>query len=241
MFAVYALAFWYGNKLIPNEMSGGDVLNVFFSIIIGAFSLGQATPYISVIGSAQGAAANVFATLDRVSPIDASSEKGEKIEKLEGTITFKKVHFHYPTRTDVPILKDFSLVVGAGKTVALVGASGSGKSTIVKLVERFYNPIQGDIYLDGVDLSSLNVKWLREQIGIVSQEPVLFDTTIRQNLIYGLAKDVSQFTVQELDEKIKSCLKMANAWEFVNSLPQKLETNVGEAGSMMSGKFFACA
>jgi ABC-type multidrug transport system fused ATPase/permease subunit len=110
------------------RMQPGDVLNVFFAVIIGAFSLGQAAPYISVIGSAQGAAAKLFETLDRISPIDPSSNNGEKIEKLKGNIIFKKVDFHYPTRSDVPILSDFSLDVPAGQTIALVGSSGSGKS-----------------------------------------------------------------------------------------------------------------
>ena len=174
IFLVYALGFWYGNTLIPSPMNAGQVLNVFFSIIIGAFSLGQATPYISVIGNAQGAAYKVFETLDRLSPIDASSEAGKKPEGVAGDIVFTGIDFHYPSRTDVPILSKFSLNVKAGQTVALVGASGSGKSTIVKLLERFYNPVAGSITLDGEDISQLNVRWLRQQIGIVSQEVCLF-------------------------------------------------------------------
>jgi ABC-type multidrug transport system fused ATPase/permease subunit len=170
IFSVYALAFWYGNTLVPVEMNAGQVLNVFFAIIIGAFSLGQATPYLAVIGTAQGAAYKVFDTLDRVSPIDPSSEKGEKPEKVSGNITFKNIDFHYPTRTDVPILINFNLEVKAGQTVALVGSSGSGKSTIVKLLERFYNPVKGTVTLDSRDVSTLNVTWLRRKIGVVSQE-----------------------------------------------------------------------
>jgi ATP-binding cassette subfamily B (MDR/TAP) protein 1 len=151
-------------------MSTGEVLNTFFAIIIGAFSLGQAAPYFQVIGNAQGAGFRIFETLARKSVIDSSSANGLKPEKLKGDIKFTNVNFTYPSRPDVQILSNFNLNIKAGQTVALVGASGSGKSTIVKLLERFYNPATGSITLDGAEISSLNVKWLRQQIGMVSQE-----------------------------------------------------------------------
>jgi ATP-binding cassette subfamily B (MDR/TAP) protein 1 len=174
MFSVYSLGFYYGNQLVGwNLMSTGAVLNTFFAIIIGAFSLGQAAPYFQVIGNSQGAGYRIFETLARKSPIDACSPDGLKPEKLDGDMTFDNVNFSYPSRQDVQILCDFNLKIKAGQTVALVGASGSGKSTIVKLLERFYNPTSGSITLDGNELSSLNVRWLRQQIGMVSQEVCL--------------------------------------------------------------------
>jgi ATP-binding cassette subfamily B (MDR/TAP) protein 1 len=170
VFLVYALAFGYGNTLVPGVMSTGEVLNVIFAIIIGAFSLGNATPHISAIGTAQGTAVHIFETIDRQSPIDPLSEVGEIPEKVVGNIEFSDIEFFYPSRPDVQVLKKFNLNVEAGKTVALVGSSGSGKSTMVKLLERFYDPSAGLVKLDGKDIKQLNVKWLRQQIGMVSQE-----------------------------------------------------------------------
>lgn len=128
IFAVYAMSFWYGGREIrAGRMSGAEVINCFFALIIGAFSLGQGMPHFSALANAQGAAFKVFGTIDRVSPIDASNPGGEKPTEVKGEIVFKDVSFHYPTRPDVPILQNFGLRVEAGKTVALVGASGSGK------------------------------------------------------------------------------------------------------------------
>ncbi|KAI8916340.1 P-loop containing nucleoside triphosphate hydrolase protein [Gorgonomyces haynaldii] len=216
-------------------MNAGAVLNVFFSIIIGAFSLGNATPHISAIGTACGAAYHLFETIDRKSPIDALDESGKTPEKLSGHIVAKGVAFAYPTRPDVPILEDFNLEIPAGKTVALVGMSGSGKSTIVKLVERFYDPTKGTVTIDGIDVKDLNVRWLRSQVGIVSQEPILFNCSIRQNILYGLENGGEGIEPSRLDSMIEEALKTSNAWDFIQKLPNKLDTFVGEAGSMMSG------
>ena len=128
----------------------------------------------------------MFQTIDRVPSIDSQDPSGLKPETVVGEIELTNVNFSYPSRPDVPIVKNLSLKFPAGKTAALVGASGSGKSTIVSLVERFYDPLDGKVTLDGVDLRDLNVKWLRSQIGLVSQEPVLFATTIRGNVEHGL-------------------------------------------------------
>jgi ATP-binding cassette, subfamily B (MDR/TAP), member 1 len=125
--------------------------------------------------------------------------------------------------------------VPVGKTVALVGMSGSGKSTLVKLVERFYDPVEGTATLDGRDLKSLNVTWLRQQIGIVSQEPTLFNCSIRQNIKYGLKDDGSNLTEEQINTMIEDACKQANAWDFIQKLPKGLDTNVGESGGMLSG------
>ncbi|NXT86132.1 MDR1 protein, partial [Zapornia atra] len=125
------------------------------------------------------------------------------------------------------ILKGLNLKVQTGKTIALVGASGCGKSTTVQLLQRFYDPIQGEIALDGRDIRTLNVKWLRENIGIVSQEPVLFATTIAENIRYG-REDIS-------DAEIEQAAKEANAFDFISRLPDKFNTMVGERGAQLSG------
>ncbi|KAI9343429.1 P-loop containing nucleoside triphosphate hydrolase protein [Zopfochytrium polystomum] len=241
IFLTYALGFWYGGTRIGHGMTPGDVINVFFSIIIGAFSLGQVGPNLSDVASGIGAASKIFEVIDRKSPIDPSSEKGLKLESVVGVIEFKDVDFHYPQRPDVPVLKKFSLRILPGQTVALVGASGSGKSTIVKLITRFYDPVAGSITLDGYDIRDLNVTWLRQQIGLVGQEPVLFDKTVKENILYGMKDNdavlgrVDGETVKRLDVKVKDVCKVANAWEFIERLPKGLDTSVGDAGGMMSG------
>ncbi|CAI2174077.1 6193_t:CDS:10 [Funneliformis geosporum] len=234
MFGSYGLAFWYGSKLIVNnEQTGSEVLNVFFAVIIGAFSIGNAAPHFSSVANALGAATKLFAVIDRVPIIDSSSNSGKNINRSElvGKIEFKNINFHYPTRPDVQVLKDFNLTIEPGQTVALVGSSGSGKSTIVGLLERFYNPASGTITLDGEDIKNINVKSLRTQIGLVGQEPILFPESIKQNILWGadpIEKD------QSLEHVIEAC-KKSNAHDFIDELPKKYDTLVGEKGALLSG------
>ena len=121
----------------------------------------------------------------------------------------------------------YSLEIAAGTTVALVGASGSGKSTIIQLMERFYDPDSGVVTLDGVDLRELNVRWLRQQIGLVGQEPVLFSGTIAENIAYGKPGSTR--------EDVENAARMANAWDFIQEFPAKFDTDVGEKGGQLSG------
>ncbi|XP_009280328.2 PREDICTED: ATP-binding cassette sub-family B member 5 [Aptenodytes forsteri] len=229
IFGSYALAFWYGTKLTTEEENYdiGRVLIVFFSVLIGAFSLGQAAPNLESMANARGAAYEVYRIINKKRLIDSSSKEGYKPDKLIGEIEFRNIHFSYPSRPDVKILKGLNLKVQTGKTIALVGASGCGKSTTVQLLQRFYDPVQGEITLDGQDIRTLNVKWLRENIGIVSQEPVLFATTIAENIRYG-REDIS-------DAEIEQAAKEANAFDFISRLPDKFNTMVGERGAQLSG------
>ncbi|XP_074620270.1 ATP-dependent translocase ABCB1-like [Acropora palmata] len=230
MFGSYSLAFWYGAKLIiDNELNGGDLLIVFFSVLVGAMQLGQAGPNFTDVATARGAAYKVFQIIDRVPPIDSSSTDGIVLDdnSFKGDVAFENIEFVYPSRPDIKILNGLSLTVKSGQTVALVGESGCGKSTVVKLLQRFYDPSNGLVTVDGYDIRSLNLRWLRQHIGIVSQEPVLFDTTIAENIRYG--KDgVTQ-------DQIESACKMANAHDFIAKLPQGYNTLVGERGTQLSG------
>ncbi|RXM98666.1 Multidrug resistance protein 2 [Acipenser ruthenus] len=160
-------------------------------------------------------------------PIDSSSKQGFKPDHLKGDIEFKNIHFSYPSRPDVNILQGLNLKIESGKTIALVGASGCGKSTTIQLLQRFYDPAAGEITLDGQDIRSLDVKWLRESIGVVSQEPVLFATTIAENIRYG-REDAS-------DADIEQAAKEANAYEYISKLPDRFNTMVGERGAQLSG------
>ncbi|XP_032547318.1 ATP-dependent translocase ABCB1-like isoform X1 [Chiroxiphia lanceolata] len=228
IYASYALAFWYGTTLILNEdYTIGKVLTVFFSVLIGAFSIGQTAPSIEAFASARGAAYVIFNIIDNEPQIDSYSETGYKPDFIKGNLEFENVYFNYPSRPDVEILKGLNLKISSGQTVALVGSSGCGKSTTVQLIQRFYDPKEGTVTIDGQDIKTLNVRYLREIIGVVNQEPVLFATTIAENIRYG-REDVTM-------EEIEKATKEANAYDFIMKLPNKFETVVGERGAQLSG------
>uniref|UniRef100_A0A8C4KM60 Bile salt export pump n=1 Tax=Dromaius novaehollandiae TaxID=8790 RepID=A0A8C4KM60_DRONO len=229
IFLCYALAFWYGSKLVleEDEYSPGTLLQVFFGILVGALNLGQVSPCLEAFATGRGAATNIFETIDKKPTIDCMSEDGYKLDKVRGEIEFHNVTFYYPSRPEVKILENLTMVIKAGETTAFVGASGAGKSTTIQLIQRFYDPSDGMITLDGHDIRSLNIQWLRSQIGIVEQEPVLFATTIAENIRYGR----DEATMEEI---IKAA-KEANAYDFIMDLPQQFDTHVGEGGSQMSG------
>nr|XP_013816116.1 PREDICTED: bile salt export pump isoform X3 [Apteryx mantelli mantelli] len=229
IFLCYALAFWYGSKLVleEEEYSPGTLLQVFFGVLVGALNLGQVSPCLEAFATGRGAATNIFETIDKKPTIDCMSEDGYKLDKVQGEIEFHDVTFYYPSRREVKILENLNMVIKAGETTAFVGASGAGKSTTIQLIQRFYDPSDGMITLDGHDIRSLNIQWLRSQIGIVEQEPVLFATTIAENIRYGR----DEATMEEI---IKAA-KEANAYNFIMDLPQQFDTHVGEGGSQMSG------
>ncbi|KAI0643098.1 P-loop containing nucleoside triphosphate hydrolase protein [Trametes meyenii] len=233
----YGLAFNFGTTLInQGHAQPGQIVNVVFSILIGSFSLALLAPEMQAITQARGAAAKLYDTIDRIPSIDSASPEGLKPEKCIGEITLEHIDFNYPSRPGVPIVKDLSITFPAGKTTALVGASGSGKSTVISLVERFYDPLAGVVRLDGNDLKDLNVKWLRSQIGLVSQEPTLFATTIRGNVAHGLIGTPHEHASEEEKFKLikEACIK-ANADGFITKLPLGYETMVGERGFLLSG------
>ncbi|XP_050194817.1 ATP-dependent translocase ABCB1 [Myiozetetes cayanensis] len=228
IYASYALAFWYGTTLVlTDDYTIGKVLTVFFSVLIGAFSIGQTAPSIEAFASARGAAYVIFNIIDNEPQIDSYSEAGYKPDHIKGNLEFKNVYFNYPSRPDVEILKGLNLKISSGQTVALVGSSGCGKSTTVQLIQRFYDPKEGMVTIDGQDIKTLNVRYLREIIGVVNQEPVLFATTIAENIRYG-REDVTM-------EEIEKATKEANAYDFIMKLPNKFETVVGERGAQLSG------
>uniref|UniRef100_A0A673AV84 ATP-binding cassette, sub-family B (MDR/TAP), member 4 n=1 Tax=Sphaeramia orbicularis TaxID=375764 RepID=A0A673AV84_9TELE len=224
----YALAFWYGSTLVlSGEYTIGNVLTVLFVVLIGAFVLGQTSPNIQAYASARGAAHKVYSIIDRVPSINSFSEDGFRPDSIKGNIEFKNIHFCYPSRPDIKVLDNMSLSVKTGQTVALVGSSGCGKSTTIQLLQRFYDPQEGSVFIDGHDIRTLNVSYLRQMIGVVSQEPILFATTIAENIRFGRL-DVTQ-------EEIEKAAKEANAYDFIMDLPDKFETLVGDRGTQMSG------
>ncbi|XP_073533888.1 ATP-binding cassette sub-family B member 5-like isoform X1 [Phyllobates terribilis] len=229
IYASYALGFWYGSVLILGGYGYtiGNVLVVLFSVVLSSYCVGQAASHLEAFSVARGAAYNIFHTIDQASAINSFSTEGYKPDNIKGNVEFKNVHFCYPSRPKVQVLKGFNIKVKPGQTVALVGQSGCGKSTTVQLLQRMYDPQEGMIMVDGQDIRSLNVRHYREMIGVVSQEPVLFATTIKNNIKYGRL-DVT-------DEEIERAAKEANAYDFITALPDKFETLVGERGAQLSG------
>ncbi|CAD6225495.1 unnamed protein product [Miscanthus lutarioriparius] len=228
LFSSYGLAVWYGSKLIVERgYNGGMVISVIMAIIMGAMSLGQTTPSVTAFAEGQGAAYRMFKIIERTPDIDIDDTTGIILEDIKGDVELKDVYFSYPTKPEHLIFDGFSLQVPSGTTMALVGDSGSGKSTVISLVERFYDPQAGEVLIDGVDIRRMKLGWMRGTIGLVSQEPVLFSTTIRENIAYGTEK----LTLEE----IKRAIELANAAIFIDKLPNGLDTMVGEHGTQLSG------
>ncbi|KAF7260037.1 hypothetical protein EG68_02390 [Paragonimus skrjabini miyazakii] len=227
IFCSAALIFWYGIKLIREEAyDPGSVLLVFINVIMGSIYLGNALPNFQYFMNAVTSAREIYGTIEREPPIDKDYQ-GVQLPNFKGNVTFKNISFSYPTRPDIPILKDFTLNLESGKTVALVGPSGSGKSTIVHLLQRFYDPTEGQIKVEGVDIRDLDLKAFRTQLGCVQQEPILFEGTIAENIRMG--------KLNATQEEIEKAAKLANADSFILEQPQAYETLIGERGGGMSG------
>ncbi|KAL5996684.1 ATP-binding cassette sub- B member 9 [Asimina triloba] len=228
MFSSYALAVWYGSRMIIQEgYTGGEVVNVMMAVMTGGMALGQVSPSLNAFAMGSAAAYKMFEVIKQKPLIDAYDVKGAVLEDIKGDIELRNIHFRYPARPDVQIFSGFSLHIPRGTTVALVGESGSGKSTVISLVERFYDPQAGEVLIDGINLKDLRLSWMREKIGLVSQEPILFMTSIKENIAYGKPGAT--------DEAIKKAIKLANAAKFIDKLPKGMDTMVGEHGTQLSG------
>jgi ATP-binding cassette subfamily B (MDR/TAP) protein 1 len=191
-------------------------MNMFFSpnyiSVSNTRNLGQTSPSLSAFAAGQAAAFKMFETIKRKPEIDAYDTTGKKLDDIRGDIELREVCFSYPTRPDELIFNGFSLLLPSGTTAALVGQSGSGKSTVVSLIERFYDPTDGEVLIDGINLKEFQLKWIRQKIGLVSQEPVLFTCSIKENIAYG--RDGAT------DDEIKAAAELANAAKFIDKLPQ---------------------
>ncbi|PIN20100.1 Multidrug/pheromone exporter, ABC superfamily [Handroanthus impetiginosus] len=228
VFCSYALAIWYGGKMILEKgYTGGEVLNVVFAVLTGSMSLGQASPCMTAFAAGRAAAFKMFETINRKPEIDAYDMRGKILEDIRGDIELRDVYFSYPARPTEQIFRGFSLFIPSGTTAALVGQSGSGKSTVISLIERFYDPQAGEVLIDGINLKEFQLKWIRSKIGLVSQEPVLFTASIKDNIAYG--KDGAT------TEEIRAAAELANAAKFIDKLPQGMDTMVGEHGTQLSG------
>ena len=228
LFSIYALAFWYmGLEISRGYSTFEEALKAFFAVFLAAFGLGQAQINFPDVAKGGAATKRVFAVVDRKTAIDAYNEEGIRPMECKGNIELQDVTFAYPQRPDAPVFQKFNLSVEAGKTMALVGESGSGKSTVVSLIERFYDPVDGGILLDGQDIRDLNLHWLRSNVGLVSQEPVLFNMSVADNIRYG-RPDASL-------EQVEEAARAANAHQFIEALPEGYSTMLGEGCIQLSG------
>lgn len=225
----WALDFWYGGKLISNGYITAKALFETFMILISTGRvIADAGSMTSDLAKGADSVGSVFAVLDRYTKIEPDDSDGYKPDKLTGSIELHDVHFGYPARPNLMIFQGFSMSIEAGKSTALVGQSGSGKSTIIGLIERFYDPLKGKVCIDGRDIKSYHLRSLREQIALVSQEPTLFSGTIKENIAYGASDKVDEAEIIE-------AARVANAHEFIASLRDGYDTWCGDRGVQLSG------
>ncbi|MCO5563019.1 hypothetical protein L7F22_016655 [Adiantum nelumboides] len=227
LYFTWALLLWFaGRMVLKGTIHGGPAFVTILNAVIGGIAIGQAFPNLTAFGKGKAAGYTIFEMLRR-SPVSRSRGAGASLSNVQGHIELKNIKFSYPSRPDAIIFQNFSLDIPAGKLVAIVGGSGSGKSTIISLIERFYDPQEGQVLLDGHNVRHLQLKWLRSQIGLVSQEPALFATTISENILFGMEE-------ASFDDVIRAA-KISGAHDFINQLPFKYDTQVGERGVQLSG------
>lgn len=228
LYASEALILWYGAHLVRTGASTfSKVIKVFVVLVITANSVAETVSLAPEIIRGGESIRSIFSILDRNTRIDPDDPDSEMVDTVRGEIELRHVDFAYPSRPEVTIFKDLSLRIRAGQSQALVGASGSGKSSVIALLERFYDPTSGKVMIDGKDIRRLNLKSLRTKIGLVQQEPVLFASTILDNIAYG--KEGA--TEQEVIEAART----ANVHSFITGLPEGYMTSVGERGVQISG------
>jgi ATP-binding cassette subfamily B protein len=211
--------------VLDGVLTVGSLTSFLIYSLTVAFSLGALTDLWADFMRASGAAERVFELLDRQPAIPPSG--GARLASIQGHVQFEQVHFAYPSRPDVPVLQGIQLDITPGEVVAIVGPSGAGKSTIAGMLARMYDPLQGRVRVDGTDLRELDPEWLRQQIGTVAQEPMLFATSIADNIRYG--------RTGATDAEVEAAARAANAHEFISRFPEGYKTLVGERGVQLSG------
>jgi ATP-binding cassette, subfamily B, bacterial len=228
MFGALFFIIWQAALMVQKgEMLRGDLLDfVVFTGIIGAAIASLGSFYTEIV-SAVGATERILDILDEPSEIELGQQNNASVQRFQGDIEYQGVHFAYPSRKDLPVLKGISFKIPAGKKIALVGSSGAGKSTVMQLLLQFYRLDEGQIIVDGKNIYEYDLNQFRQNIGLVPQEVMLFGGTIRENILYGRP--------DATEDQIIDAARKANAWDFIQSFPEGLETIVGERGVKLSG------
>ena len=218
---------WFLNDTTGNKYGGGEIVGIMFMIMISIMQITALGADVKAITEGQIGGKLAYETIYHVPQVIPG--KGTPIQgQVNGQIDFKNIDFTYPTRPELKVIKNLTCSFDAGKTTAIVGPSGSGKSTIIQLIERFYNQDSGQVLLDGTDVSKTEVRSLRNCMGYVGQEPIMFNATIKENMLFA-KRDAT-------DAEIEQALKDANAWSFINNkMANKIHTFVGGAGGSLSG------
>ncbi|KAL1163169.1 hypothetical protein V6Z11_A07G251400 [Gossypium hirsutum] len=226
---IMAFDFWYGGKLISQGyITAKALIETFLILVSTGVVIAQAASMTSDMAKSAEVVRSLFAILDRCTRIEPDESSGYLAQEITGCVEICDVEFAYPARPNVSILKDFSISIEAGKSTALVGQSGSGKSTVISLIERFYDPVKGVVKIDGRDIKSYNLRSLRKHIALVSQEPTLFSGTIRENILYGAPDKIEESEIIE-------AAKAANAHDFIAGLVDGYDTWCGDRGLQLSG------
>ncbi|AZZ35427.1 ABC transporter permease [Bdellovibrio sp. qaytius] len=216
---------WFGGReVIAGSLTSGELVQFLLYLFVVAIGVGSLGSLWGDLMAGVGASQRIFEIIERE---PAFADTGRTLPTVRGEVEFSHVRFSYPTRSDVEVLTDLSFKISAGQVIAFVGMSGGGKSTIASLIPRFYDPTGGTIRFDGEPITELKASWLREQIGIVSQEPILISSTIEENIRYGKP--------EATDAEVLEAAKSANTLEFINKFPDGFKTRVGERGIQLSG------
>lgn len=224
----YALGLWYASELLrKNESNFGEVMKSFMVLVMTALAVAETLALAPDIVKGSQSLGSVFSILERKTAIEPNDPTFQAVTEIRGEVEYKNVCFKYPVRPDVTVFEGLNLQVSAGSSLAVVGQSGSGKSSVIALLMRFYDPTSGAILIDKRDIRSLNLRSLRLRIGLVQQEPALFSSTIYENIKYG--KD------DATEIEIMRAAKAANAHGFISRMPEGYQTHVGERGVQLSG------
>ncbi|KNG82703.1 hypothetical protein ANOM_009909 [Aspergillus nomiae NRRL 13137] len=233
---IYALSFWAGSIfLVKGEMSVTDITTTTLAVTIGVFAIIRIAPSLQALTSGVAITGSLLETIARRSPQDPLVADGDKLTNVVGDILFDQVDLVYPSRSQAKVLDRVTLKFAADKKTAIVGPSGGGKSSIIGLIERFYEPTHGAITIDGQDIQAFNLRWLRQQIGLVDQDPILLDVSILDNIYYGCSNVNDAASESARLEKVVDAAKKAYAHDFIMALPEGYQTRVGEKGLQLSG------
>ena len=228
VFGAVMTVLWMGGRdVLAGRISPGELSAFVFYAIIVAGATGAISDIIGDLQRAAGATERLLDLLSSKPHIASPKNPIEIPRRIEGKIEFKGVNFNYPSRPDTASLKEISFTVNPGETIALVGPSGAGKTTVLQLLQRFYDPQEGKILVEGININKLHLSELRSEMGLVPQDPVIFSTTVGENIRLG--------QIEASEAEVEKAAELAAALSFIKDLPDGMQTYVGEKGIRLSG------